>query len=206
MKFKEIVFLSILSILFLGCDSKSEITEDVLVKKEVEKSTKEAEKQTKIKEEDNNTPIFNLKTFDGKNIEIKTSKERWNFSGYDGKVILLDFFGTWCPPCKKEIPHLNSLREHYAGKFEILALDIGNRDGSINSNSDLEDFVMEFDIKYPVTKGKANNELFGGLLNIDKSGSIPFMILFDTNGQFVKPYIGMVSQEQLQSDIDQLLK
>ncbi|MBL6970155.1 MAG: hypothetical protein ISR68_02020, partial [Campylobacterales bacterium] len=102
--------------------------------------------------------------------------------------------------------HLNTIREEFKNKFEILALDIGNRDGSKNSSEKLSAFIKEYDIKYPVTSGQANNDIFMGLSSLNPMGSIPFMILFDSNGLFVKEYVGMVSQKQLHDDISKLIK
>ncbi len=161
---------------------------------------------TAFASEKSNDIIFNLKTHDNKTIELKITNQKWNFQGYKNKVILLDFFGTWCPPCKREIPHLNTIREEFKNKFEILALDIGNRDGSKNSSEKLSKFIKEYDIKYLVTSGQANNDIFMGLSSLNPMGSIPFMILFDSNGLFVKEYVGMVSEKQLRDDISKLIK
>ncbi len=96
MQIKKIAILTILALtLFSGCGDKEKIDEDVVAS---ETSVQKA-------------PVFNLKTTDGKPVKITAKKDGWVFEGYEGKVILLNFFGTWCPPCKAEIPHLNNIRE-----------------------------------------------------------------------------------------------
>lgn len=190
MKFKNLAFLSILTIaLFNGCSDKEKIDENSLAdKKEV------AQVQQ--------TPTFNLTTSDGKNIKITADiKKGWKFEGYENKVVLLDFFGTWCPPCKAEIPHLNNIREKLKKDFEIIGIDVGPRGGGVTSKSELNQFIKEFNIKYPITSGKENNMLFGAVSELNPSGSIPFMILFNKKGEFVQYYIGMKPEEMLYKDI-----
>ncbi len=153
-----------------------------------------------------NTIPFDLKTHDGKAIDLRIANTKWNFKGYENKVILMNFFGTWCPPCKREIPHLNHIKDKFKDKFEIIALDIGNRDGSINSKEKLDDFIMQYNIKYPITRGSVNNEVFMGLSSLNPMGSIPFMVLFDSKGQFITEYVGMVSEERLIADISKAIK
>ena len=149
--------------------------------------------------------IFNLKTYDDKQIDVTVAKQ-WKFSGYKNKIVILDFFATWCPPCKKSIPHLNTLKKDFKGKLEIIGLDIGNRDGSINSKAKLKQFVKKYKISYPITRGNANNEIFNGLIGLNRSGAIPFMVVFDKNGKYFTHYTGMVPKQRIYNDISSLVK
>ncbi len=196
MKIKNLAFLAIiLTTVFAGCEDK-EISKDAVV------STKAQE----VKVQEASVPTFNLVTSNNKDIQILAkANNTWEFKGYQGKVILVDFFGTWCPPCKAEIPHLNNIRKELNGKFEIIGIDIGQRDGSITTPTELKDFIAEFDIKYPITTGGDNGQLFGAVSELNKRGSIPFMLLFDTKGTYVTHYIGMVPEEMIMSDIKKAL-
>ncbi|MBT3280017.1 MAG: TlpA family protein disulfide reductase [Campylobacteraceae bacterium] len=202
MKFKSTLFLLIFIILVQGCESKETISDETFTK-EKETVKKEVKANTK---DDADKIVFNLKTYDDKKFNITINNQKWNFEGYENKVILLDFFATWCPPCKRSIPHLNTIRTQFKDKVEILGLDIGNRDGTINSKEKLAKFIKDYNIKYPVTRGNVNNQIFSGLSSLNPMGSIPFMILFNQDGQFVKPYVGMVPEQQLHNDISSLLK
>ena len=195
MKFKKLVILSILGVsLFAGCSDKEKIDEKAIA------NTQEPVVQTPAKT--HQIPSFNLKTSTGKNIEVVADLQNgWKFKGLEGKVILLDFFGTWCPPCKAEIPHLNSIREELKKDFEIIGIDVGQRDGSTTENGYLNQFIKDFNIKYPVTTGVANGSLFRAVSSLNPSGSIPFMILFNKKGEFVQYYIGMKPEEMLKQDI-----
>jgi thiol-disulfide isomerase/thioredoxin len=149
--------------------------------------------------------IFEVKTNKNKNFKIKITDDKWVFQGFEKKVIILDFFATWCPPCKRSIPHLNSLRKKFKGKLEILGFDIGNRDGSVNSDGRLAGFIDAFKIKYPIMKGDVSDKLFNGLRGLNPSGSIPFLIIFNEEGKYVKTYLGMISEEQLLNDINYII-
>jgi len=191
MKIKSMTFLFFLTISILsGCDDKTQITQDIAIKN----------KQT-IQQ----TPVFNLKTVDGKLIKIIANKSGWNFKGFENKIILLDFFGTWCPPCKAEIPHLNNIRSKIKNDFEIIGLEIGTRRGTATSHNKLVEFIKDFDIQYPITTGVDNIKLYHAVKELNVNGSIPFMILFNKKGQYVTHYVGMVPQEMIQSDIEQIL-
>ena len=90
--------------------------------------------------------------------------------------------------------------------MEIIGLDIGSRDGSMNSKSKLDEFIRRYNIIYPITKGDATNQIFTGLQNLNPTGSIPFMVLFNANGQYIRHYVGMIPADQLHNDIANLIK
>ena len=191
MKIKKITILTILTLaLFTGCGDKEKIDESVVA------NDKKQEQSM----------VFNLKTSDGKDLKVIAKKEGWVFTGYENKVILLNFFGTWCPPCKAEIPHLLNIRKQLKDNFEIIAIDVGKRGGGLNTQEELNSFIKEFEVTYPIVTGADNAKLFGAVSDLNPSGSIPFMILFNKKGQFMKPYIGMKPEEMLFSDISQTIE
>jgi len=190
MKIKKITILSFLALLFItGCGEKEKIEDNIITetKKEI-------------------TPKFNFTTIAGNAITITTNKEGWKFEGLEDKVILLNFFGTWCPPCKAEIPHLNNIRTKLAKDFEILAVDIGQRGGGLNTKEELEAFGKEYNVSFPIVSGEVAKQLFSVVSELNPSGSIPFMVLFNKQGQYVKYYIGMKPEEMLFNDISATIK
>jgi len=191
MKIKKITILTILTLaLFTGCGDKEKIDDSV-----VANGTAQEQSVT-----------FDLKTTDGKDLKVIAKKEGWVFTGYENKVVLLNFFGTWCPPCKAEIPHLLNIRKKLKENFEIIAIDVGKRGGGLNTQEELDAFIKEFGVTYPIVTGADNQKLFGAVSDLNPSGSIPFMILFNKKGQFMKPYIGMKPEEMLYSDISQTIE
>jgi thiol-disulfide isomerase/thioredoxin len=115
-----------------------------------------------------------------------------------GKVTVLDFWATWCDPCKEEIPDYNKLQEKYAGKdFQILGVTVES--GSV---ADIKRKVEEFKIKYPVTVGDDNVvDAFGGMIGF------PTTFLISKDGKIQKKFIGSIpgKQKQLTQGIDTLL-
>ncbi len=185
-----IVVISAL-VLFTGCDSKDSnksndtTTQDMVTKKD-----------SMIINIDTS---FIVKPTNGNNITIKREENIWNISKQDGKVILLDFFATWCPPCKGEIPHLNNLRSKYKDQFEIIGLLLEED----KTSEEIKSFIDEFNIKYPI----ANNQDVQKLAKvIDNIKSIPTMFLINTDGKIIQKYVGIVPEEMLASDIKRALK
>lgn len=186
MKFKSLAFFGILSLLFYtGCDSKESISEESIAV-----SDKPVQKQT--------YPTFKLQTGEGKIMEIVANPEGWVFKGFEGKAVLLDFFATWCPPCKAEIPHLNNLRKKYDGKFEIIGVLVEQN----KPQSELDAFIKEFNITYPVSNTDVNFDLANAVGGVK---SIPTMFMFNTEGRVVNNYVGMVPEEMLEIDIKKAL-
>ena len=184
MKIKNILFLSILVIgVFGGCEEKDTITEDVLA----------PSKEVKVE-----LPTFKLTTTNDKEIVIKVTKEAWIFENYKGKAILLNFFATWCPPCKAEIPHLNDLQKKYGDDFQVISVLV-ERD---KPNSYVNQFIKKFKINYPLTNSNVNFQLADAVGGVS---SIPAMFLFNKEGVVVQNYVGAVASEILESDIKKTL-
>ena len=180
MKIKNLLFLLILIIgVFAGCEEKDSINEDILAP-----ST-----DIKIK-----LPTFKLTSTNGEEIVIKVTKKSWIFENYKGKAVLLNFFATWCPPCKVEIPHLNDLQKKYGKDFQVLSILV-ERD---KPNSYVNKFIKKFNIQYPVTNSEVNFQLASAVGGVS---SIPSMFLFNKDGIVVQKYIGAVASEILDSDI-----
>jgi thiol-disulfide isomerase/thioredoxin len=176
MKFKVLAFFAICAILlFQGCESKDNTSQKKVIKKE-------------------KLTVFKLKTNDGKEIKAIKSKNGMIFRGYEDKAVLVNFFATWCHPCKAEIPHLNNLRKKYDGKFEIIAILLEeNKDKQI-----LNAFMTTYNIKYPVTNSQEN---FKFAEYMDSVKTIPTMFMYAKGGELIEKYVGIVPQEMLESDI-----
>ena len=184
MQFKTLASLSILSILFFtGCDSKtdSEQVDNIDIKKEVV-----------IKKD------FVLKTTDNLNLNVKVDEDQIIFKDYPEKIVLLNFFATWCPPCKAEIPSLIDLQNKYTNDLKIVSVLLEQD----KSNEIINKFINEYKINYPVTNSDENFELSKGLGEIK---SIPTMILIDKNSKIFQKYVGIVPSEMMEIDIKKIL-
>ncbi len=122
--------------------------------------------------------------------------EKVDFSDFEGKVVLVDFWATWCGPCKLEIPHLVDLYEQYKDRdFVVLGIALDRPGAEI-----VEPFVRENNVTYPVVIG--NPEIafaFGGLT------AIPTAFLVDRSGRIVKKYVGYTEKAVFEEEIKKLL-
>ncbi len=189
MQFKKIAFFVIsASLIFTACDSKKEEKTKVdEIKKEIIKK-----EETKIK----------LTTADLQTITFEKTEEGIKFENFENKVILLNFFATWCPPCRAEIPHLNNLKDKYKDSFEVIAVALGEKDGKLTTPEKLNDFISEYKINYIVTNSEENYtaaDLVGGVK------VIPTMFLINPSGKIVQKYVGIVPEEMMESDIKKAL-
>lgn len=181
MQFKKLLFFIIsVAFVFSGCDSKSDEQED---KKEVVKK-----EQTK----------FSLSTIDSQMLNLEIQNKVLKIKEIQNKAVLLNFWATWCPPCKVEIPHLINLKEKYKDDFEVIAVNIGDRNGAMTPNEKIKEFAKEYKINYIITNSKENLNLAD---TMEKVSIIPTMFLFDKEGNIVQKYVGVVPQEMIETDI-----
>lgn len=116
-------------------------------------------------------------------------------SDFKGKIILLDFFATWCPPCKEEIPDFIELQEQYRGEgFTMIGV-------SMSRMSDTKAMAESFGMNYPVLIDDGYAAAVYGPIR-----SVPTTFLIDQNFKVVKKYIGYRPKEVFEADVKALLK
>ncbi|MCA9750954.1 MAG: TlpA family protein disulfide reductase [Gemmatimonadetes bacterium] len=118
-----------------------------------------------------------------------------------GKVVLLDFWATWCGPCRKGIPHLNSLvAEHGDSGLEIVGISV-DRGNSNTSGADLvRAFTQKTEMNYRLVMADAKTvQLYGGIR------SIPTAFLVDREGRIRKRYVGLQPPQVFERDVKELL-
>jgi len=134
---------------------------------------------------------------------IVKSTEGFKLRGFEEKIILLDIFATWCPPCKAEASHLSSLQEKYAD--ELLVLGISIEEGI--SNAKLQAFKDEFHAEYPMVNSTENSRIINAVtdeLQLGRNFGIPLMALYK-DGKRVNYYQGATEEEFIESDIKKAL-
>ncbi|MFH1189680.1 MAG: TlpA disulfide reductase family protein [Candidatus Omnitrophota bacterium] len=115
-------------------------------------------------------------------------------SDFKGKVILLNFFAKWCPPCRQEIPDFVALQKQYGDKgLAIIGV-------SLTPAKDVKPFAEKEGINYPVLIGDAASDAAYGPIR-----SIPTTFLIDKDFRIAEKYIGSRSKEVFESDIKELL-
>lgn len=144
-------------------------------------STVKAEKDRKV------APDFGLKDVNGRTVRL---------SDYRGKVVLLNFWATWCGPCKIEIPWFMEFEQKHKDQgFAVLgvAMDDDGWDA-------VKPYLERQRVNYRVLMGTPElAELYGGV------ESLPTTFLIDREGRIATVHIGLVGKRDYQDDIDQLL-
>lgn len=116
-------------------------------------------------------------------------------SDFKGKVVLIDFWETWCRPCLASFPTLQKLQEEYPDNFEVLAVTPGFTD----SIEDARSFAQEHD--YTFTYVMDVNKLHQKL----EVQGIPYKVFVDANGEFIKKSLGSYGPEEDYIKIKELI-
>ena len=134
---------------------------------------------------------------------IKKSANGFTLDGAKGKVVILDIFATWCPPCQAEASHLTSLQKKY--KDSLIVLGISIEQGI--ENEKLQAFREKYDAAYPLVNSNENSRLVSAVaakLKIGTNFGIPLMAMYK-DGVLINYYQGAVEEEFLESDIKKAL-
>jgi peroxiredoxin len=161
-KFLAVIFV-LSSIIFSACDKGGN------------EASQTAQTETSSEQEEG-VKAFNFSFTDANGNRVK-------LSDYKGKVVVLQFFGTYCPPCKAEIPFLNRLYQQYKGKVIVIGLSV---DYIGEPSSRLKPFVEEMEISYPVVASDERTwqNYAGKITGMD---SIPQTFIIDKEG-YVRYY------------------
>jgi cytochrome c biogenesis protein CcmG/thiol:disulfide interchange protein DsbE len=132
--------------------------------------------------------------FSEKNITADGLVESKDFAG---KVLLVNFWATWCPPCRKEIPALIKIQDKYKDRgFSVIGISMDEGGRRVVSK-----FIKKLKVNYPVFIGKAKiGRGFGGVMGI------PVSFFVDREGNLVKRLDGYISEKVLNRELEKLLK
>jgi thiol-disulfide isomerase/thioredoxin len=122
--------------------------------------------------------------------------DTFDLSHYKGKVVVVDLWATWCPPCKKEIPDLIEINDEYKDKGVVM-IGISMDD---NAMSVVPKYAAKVGMNYPNFDGKS-----GGLEKEYITPGYPTKIFYDKDGNEAYRQIGMMSKEDVVEQIENLL-
>ena len=132
-------------------------------------------------------PEFSLPQLSGETLKL---------SDYRGKIVLLDFWATWCDPCRDEIPQFVALQNKLGNRgFQIIGISMDD------SPEPVRDFYQQFKMNYPVVMGNAQiGELYGGILGL------PITFVIGREGRIYFKHIGATDISLLNREIEGLLQ
>ena len=118
--------------------------------------------------------------------------EEMSLSSEQGKVVILNFWASWCEPCNIEMPHLQSFYEKYKADVEILAVNVTNKD----SEAAVKKFVDQYALTFPILLDAS-----GDISTMYGAFSIPMTIILNRNGEIKQEIAGPVGEELLEKYI-----
>jgi thiol-disulfide isomerase/thioredoxin len=128
-------------------------------------------------------PEFSLESLQGQTVHL---------ADFRGKAVLLNFWATWCQPCKIEMPWLEQMQQQY-GPQGLQIVGIAMDDASIE---DIAKFTKEMGVNYPILLGKESvGDAYGGVQ------FLPSTFFIDRNGKFVDRVFGLKSRSEIEDDI-----
>lgn len=131
-------------------------------------------------------PLFKLTTLDGKPV---------NLADYRSKVVLLNFWATWCGPCRAEIPDLVELQSKYKDQLQVIGLVVDDDDEDA-----IKKFVAQFGINYPVALANDTvRQQYGGI------AALPTSFLLDAEGRVLQKHEGLRDPVLYEVEIRSLL-
>ena len=132
-------------------------------------------------------PDFSLPQLNGQSLRL---------SAYRGKVVLLDFWATWCTPCREETPHLVEMQNKYRDQgLQVIGVSMDD------SPDPVREFYRQFHMNYPVVMGNADiGERYGGVLGL------PIAFIIDRSGRVYAKHIGATEASVLEQDVRTVLK
>ena len=134
----------------------------------------------------NLAPEFTVTDIEGRKLSL---------SEYRGKVVLLDFWATWCAPCREEIPHFVEMQDKYGSQgFQVIGISMDD------DAKPVREFYQTFKLNYPVAVGDDKlAERFGGVLGL------PVNFLIDREGHIRSKYLGATDTAIFDKEVRDLL-
>jgi len=132
-------------------------------------------------------PDFSLQSLDGKTVHL---------SDFRGKAVLLNFWATWCGPCKIEMPWFVELQKEYAPEgFQIVGVAMDDA-----SPKEIADFAKEMGVNYPVLIGKESvGDAYGGVQFLPESFYI------DRNGKVIDKAFGLKGRGEIEDNVKKII-
>lgn len=129
------------------------------------------------------------------NLSLNTvGGQKWSLDETRGRVVLLNFWATWCAPCRVEVPYLVRLSNKYkTGGLNVVGVNIDS-----DNIEQINSFIKEFKVDYTVLLTVPGSTL-------TRQKAVPMSLLIDGKGVLVKKYVGAIKESVFEKDITDLL-
>ena len=129
---------------------------------------------------------------------VDTTGTAFTHEALHGKVVIVNFWATWCGPCKKEIPELSKLYKKYKSQGVVM---LGVLTSDTPSDGDLLNFQSDYEMEFPVVRN--NSDI---LLSYNYPGALPTTFIFDRHGKRVgAPHVGAIRSDELDAQLAALV-
>jgi thiol-disulfide isomerase/thioredoxin len=118
-----------------------------------------------------------------------------NSENWRGKVLVVNFWASWCPPCVEEMPALDKIAQEYATK-NVLIVGIG-----IDSPSIVREFLEKTPVSYPIVIGGLEGSNLSKQMG-NTQGALPFTVIVNSKGKSIYSKLGKISEEELRKVIN----
>ena len=121
-----------------------------------------------------------------------------NTDNWPGKVLVVNFWASWCPPCVEEMPTLDQISKEYATK-NVLFVGIG-----IDSPSNIREFLQKTPVSYPIVIGGLEGSNLAKQMG-NSQGALPYTIIISPSGKSTFTKLGKISEDELKKAINSTL-
>ena len=198
MKSAAILLSLLLLFTLMGCSKKGESEENATIA-----SQKEGNVSRFGSSLSSRGRSFFLKDIDDRELNITIGEKEIESRDIDQSLILLNFFATWCPPCRGELPDFSQLQRKYAKDLFIIGILVNDEQNS----TQLRSFMERYGANYFISYSKTNDELSAQVirdLNLSENFPIPLSVLYN-NGKFYRYYEGAIPVEMMENELRQVL-
>ena len=121
-----------------------------------------------------------------------------NSENWRQKVLIVNFWASWCPPCVEEMPTLDKIAQEYATK-NVLIVGIG-----IDSPSNIREFLLKTPVSYPIVIGGLEGSNLAKQMG-NAQGALPYTVIINSKGKAIFTKLGKISEEELRKAINSAL-
>ena len=197
------LLLSLLLVFFLTACSKKDERREQTTPNITEDINQSDLNQSSLQTEDV-TRSFVLTDVDGRDLNITVDGDTMIFQNIEQPLLLMNFFATWCPPCKGELPDLSHLQKKHVKELFVVGVLVNDEQNS----TQLRRFMEKHNANYFISHSSDNDELAKEIirrLKLPENFPIPLSILYK-NGKLYRYYEGAMPIEMIENELKQAIR